>query len=131
MLQGENGRLTISLYTLPDCLAGDTMQQLESGSGPQEPQAEGDSQLPELNPHETTVAVPANHNILYIAGGEMQQLDPGSQEPQAEGDSQPPELNPDGSEKKKRRQHTRWKEEEVMRLLQGVESLGVGHWRQM
>ncbi len=41
------------------------------------------------------------------------------------------ELNPDGSEKKKRRQHTRWKEEEVMRLLEGVEALGVGHWRQM
>jgi hypothetical protein len=42
-----------------------------------------------------------------------------------------PELNPDGTEKKKRRQHTRWKEEEVMRLLEGVEALGVGHWRQM
>jgi hypothetical protein len=45
--------------------------------------------------------------------------------------AEPPDLNPDGSEKKKRRQHTRWKEEEVMRLLEGVECLGVGHWRQM
>ncbi len=41
------------------------------------------------------------------------------------------ELNPDGTEKKKRRAHSRWKEEEVLKLVEGVETLGVGHWRQM
>ena len=60
----------------------------------------------------------AGHNML------AQPHDPAQQHEQ-------PELNPDGTEKKKRRQHTRWKEEEVMRLLEGVEALGVGHWRQM
>lgn len=34
-------------------------------------------------------------------------------------------------EKKKRRPHNRWKEEDVLKLIAGVEQLGVGHWRQM
>ena len=75
-------------------------------------------------PRLTVCSLSAGHEMVAA-----QQGDPHQQ--QLAGGPEPQDLNPDGSEKKKRRQHTRWKEEEVMRLLEGVERLGVGHWRQM